>query len=428
MRRTVPNLIVFLSFFFLSPIAEVQSAETLTWNQCIEEVTRNNPDLRSAQMALESAQSQVNSTYSGFLPQVSGSLSSSRGETTGLGLTYLSSTYSATVSATQNLFTGFQSVGALNQAQASLRVSEANLKAVKAAVSNALKNAYMGLLYAQNYLKLIEEIIHRREENLQIVQLQFENGSENKGDLLLSEAHLKEARFNRIQAQDSIQVSTRQLAQVLGRDDLSEIHLVDEIPVTAPDPTFDVKKLALQTPDHLQATAQEDLANASATVARSALYPSLGLSGSVGPTGPSFFPTVNANTTNAWSVGINLTYTFFNGGHDYFSTKASVESWKAASATRESVDRGLLTKLKQAYFAYYEAVERVKVDEAYLEASTIRERIGKAKYNNGLLSFVDWDIIENDLIDRETTLLSSRKNRVLMEAAWEQAQGKGVIP
>ena len=413
---------------FLFLISKAQAAIHLSWEECIQEIGQNNPDLRSAMNSLEASHYQLHGNYSGYLPQISGTISSSRGGASGSTPRNPSSSFSATFSATQNLFTGLQTKAAIDQAKATERVSQANLQTVKATVSYSFKTAYMGLIYAQSYLKLTEDIIHRREENLRIVELRFKNGKENKGDLLLSEAYLKEARFNRLVAQDSMELARFQLAQVLGREDSSELQIDDNIPVTNPDSHFDLKQLAVQTADHRQAAAQEDSADAAVTVARGAFFPALNATGSVGPTGPTFLPSNNGGNTNVWSVGLSLTYAFFNGGKDYYSTKASVQTWKAAAATRESVDRGLLTKLKQAFHAFNEAVEKLKVDQTYLEASTVRELIGRAKYNNGLLSFEDWDIIENDLITRQTTVLSSRQNRVLAEAAWEQAQGKGVVP
>ena len=74
-----------------------------------------------------------------------------------------------------------------------------------------------------------------------------------------------------------------------------------------------------------------------------------------------------------------------------------------------------------------EAVQRLEVDRAFVEAALAREKIAKEKYNNGLLSFEDWDIIENDLISRQKALLLSEKNRVTAEAAWEKSRGVGVF-
>jgi outer membrane protein TolC len=88
----------------------------------------------------------------------------------------------------------------------------------------------------------------------------------------------------------------------------------------------------------------------------------------------------------------------------------------------------LLVRLKQAWAGYVESEEKLKVDQAFLEAAVLRAEIARSRYNNGLMSFEDWDRIENDLIQRQKTVLQSQRDRVTAEAAWEQAQGKGVIP
>ena len=47
---------------------------------------------------------------------------------------------------------------------------------------------------------------------------------------------------------------------------------------------------------------------------------------------------------------------------------------------------------------------------------------------SGLISFQDWDTIENDLISNQKTILVNLRDAIAAEAAWEQAQGKGYIP
>jgi outer membrane protein len=45
-----------------------------------------------------------------------------------------------------------------------------------------------------------------------------------------------------------------------------------------------------------------------------------------------------------------------------------------------------------------------------------------------MLSFEDWDRIENDLISSQKDDLSGRLNAILAEASWEQVQGKSRLP
>ena len=43
------------------------------------------------------------------------------------------------------------------------------------------------------------------------------------------------------------------------------------------------------------------------------------------------------------------------------------------------------------------------------------------------LNHLDWDIIENDLINRQKAYLQTKRDRISAEASWEQTQGKGVF-
>ena len=159
------------------------------------------------------------------------------------------------------------------------------------------------------------------------------------------------------------------------------------------------------------------------TLSRSQLYPSLNLTGTASRVGDSWFPDRDSH-----SMGVSLSIPLYSGGRDYYGTKSAVSNLSAASYNRERVDQQLLAQLQQAYTTYVEAVQQLNVNLAFVEAATARAEIARNKYNNGLLSFEDWDIIENDLIVRQTALVLSQRNRVTTEAAWEQAQGKGVIP
>jgi outer membrane protein TolC len=127
-------------------------------------------------------------------------------------------------------------------------------------------------------------------------------------------------------------------------------------------------------------------------------------------------------------VGASISIPLFSGGKDYYATKSASESRKAASLSRENVLRVGLAKLKAAYSTYLESVLKLEVDRTFADALIAREKIAREKYNNGLLTFEDWDIIENDLINRQKSLLQSERDRIVSEAAWEQALGKGVLP
>lgn len=413
----------------LVPFAWAGSPTVLIWETCVQEATANNPDLRSARANLEAASFNAKGAYSGYLPQLSaGSSYTDRFDseaTAGFaGLSTTSgATYNASLLLSQNLFAGFQDRAKIEQGAANREVSEASLAAAKAKLSQDLKVAFTGLKYAQDNVLLTEKIMHRQEENLRLVELRFESGNENKGSFLQTKASLAQARYDHIQSQHDLVSAQAQLAQVLGRRETDELEARGDIPLTEPGTVPDFRELTRQVPNYQQAAAQQKSAVAGVTLARSGLYPSLNLSGSYGRAGNDWFP----NDTQRIVI-LNLNVPIYSGGKDYYATKSAVSSLDAAASNTDSTEHQLLVNLKQTYASYAQSAEILKVDQAFLEAAFTRAEIARSKYNNGLMSFEDWDRLESDLIQRQKNFLQGQRDRVVAEAAWEQAQGKGVIP
>jgi outer membrane protein TolC len=405
-------------------------AVTLSWQACVEEASRANSELNASRSTLQAAEHATSAAYGNFLPQVTGSAEYSRGGSgvqSNTGSTVVVPTtknaYSVSLTATQSIFAGLQDRARLEQAQATAAGSTASLAAIRAKVSYDLKSAFASVVFAQNSVRLTDEIVKRREANLRLVQLRYESGRENRGSVFLSRAYLEQAKYERLQAENALHTARAQLARVLGRDETEEFALTGEVPVATPPANVDLKTIATETPAYRQALAEEESSDAGIMGARSQFFPSLNISGTTSRTGPEWYP-----ENSKWSLGVGVTIPLFNGGKDYFGTKAASQTWKAAAAARAHALRNSYVTLQESYAGYREAVQKLEVDRAFRDATVARERIATQKYNTGLLTFDDWDIIQNDLINRQKTYLQSERARVVAEAAWEQAQGKGVVP
>jgi outer membrane protein TolC len=411
-----------LQILLLGPASSLWAAPpaALVWEAGVEEAAAVNPELRAARADLEAAGHSARAVHSGNLPRLSGGAgySDSSGSAAANG-----ATYSTSLSLSQNLFSGFQDSARIEQGKAALAVAEANLAAAKARLSQELKSAFAGLQFAQDNVTLTGKIVQRLEENLRLVELRFEGGRENKGSLLLTRATLSQARYENLQARQALASAQAQLARVLGRAEPAGLQVIGGVPVTPPPEAPDFAQLVPRIPELMQARAQERSAAADVTLARSGFYPSVDLTGSMAREGENWAPDEDRRT-----LGLNLSIPLFSGGRDYYSTKSAAATLEAVSSNRDDVERQLLVRLKQTHAGYVESVQKLEVDRAFLEAAVLRAEIARSRYNNGLMSFEDWDRIENDLIQRQKAFLQSQRDRVTAEAAWEQAQGKGVIP
>lgn len=417
---------------FLFAAAAHGQTNTLSWERAIELAAENNPELRAARADLEAAEAQTKAAFSGFFPQISGAVSASRGGTsTGTGAavppteTTSDLSYNASLTASQNLFSGFLDAAKVAQAKANERGARARFDAARARISADLKNAFQSLLYAQEADDLAAQILKRRTDNDRLVELRFDGGRENKGSVLLSNAYLEQARADVLQAANALKTARAQLGKSLGLEGLPAGEARGPLPLegfAGAEPDF--RALALATPDYRQAEAAEDAAQAALDQARSGFYPTLGLTGTVSKLGAEFFP----EDRDRWSVALTLSIPLFSGGRDFYGSRGAAASFLSAQKTKENSRRLVAAQLQETYAAAIEAVARLKVDESFRRAAVTRAEIARTKYNNGLITFDDWDIIENDLINRQKAALQSARNRVTTEAAWRRALGQGVLP
>lgn len=415
-----------VSILFLCILPLSVGAQTLTWEEAVRMAADQNPALQAAEASYQSAHEQALSAIGGYLPQVSSNISYSKANSGtssigNLGVVSSNATYSFSTSISQNIFNGLSDLAKRKQAQGNEGIAQANLKSIQAQVSYNLKIAFENLDFAKKALILSRQIIGRRKINLKLVELRFKGGHENKGSVLLYEAYLKDAKYGETQNLNLINTSKVQLAQVLGLDDAESLDIMGSVPVQKRVDSAHVENFAAHAPTYLQALHQEEATHAGIMLARSGFFPTLGVTGSVGRSGE-WFP-----ENDRWTIGINLTVPIFNGGKVLHGTRAAVATHTASQFNLKNVLHQVRTTIQQNYNVYMESIQKFEVDQSYLKAAEIRAQIARANYKNGLVSFQEWDLAENDLITRERNLLQSEQNRVNAEAAYFQAIGEGVL-
>ena len=113
----------------------------------------------------------------------------------------------------------------------------------------------------------------------------------------------------------------------------------------------------------------------------------------------------------------------FEGG----SRKAQFD--KSQAVFRQSEDDlrsgkdGVILTLEQTWAKLVDAGQNVLVQQKFLEAAQARSNIAQAQYSNGLITFNDWTIIEDSLVNAKKSYLSAQAGALTAEANWIQAKG-----
>lgn len=415
---------IFYVIFIFSAYA-LHAADTINidFKTALAALTKNNRDLLAARKNMQTAQYNYRGAYAGFLPQLTAGMNYTQGNSaTTAQLATFSSTYqlySASLGVSQNIFSGLSDYYKIKIARSNAELAEANFHIIGAKSLYDLKAAWAMLRMADRQYDLALETKRRREDNLKMIALRFQSGSENKGSLLLAESYRAQAERDLNQSLRQRTQGETELKRVLNIEQETEITIAGMPEVITPPAEVQLTDFAKKTPEYKQARAQELNAEATADQSISPFFPTLNASGSLSRQGADFFP-----QSDRWSVNVAVSYPIFSGGKDYYALKANRAAHEAAKRNSESVATQRVSKLQQALQQYRAAVENARVSKSLLAAGQVRAQIARVKYNNGLLTFDQWDIIENDLIGKQKDVLQTTYDLEIAQATWEQVLGE----
>ena len=405
MKRTV--LVFILLVLILSA-----GAFALNWGEALSLAEQNSNELISAEKDLEASEWSYRKAWSTFLPQLSASAGLT--ETESATSAAWSKSYSYGLSATQHLFQGMEGVYGIQSAYANVEYKRASYRATHASVYYDLRVAFTDLLIAQENVKLLEEILKQRRENSRLIQLRYDSGREDKGNLMTTLAEEKEAEYQLAAAKHSQQLARLRISQLLQ----TEVGGVEEAEALKEAGGADLDSLVRTTPAYVMDRKQLESSELAYKASISGFLPSLSLSGSYRKTGSDWPPSTE---NKSWSL--TLSYSFFPGGSNIANrviTSAQLDQ------ARQDFDRSvkeLRYSLEDAYLGYQDALDALAVAQVSLAASKERSEITQVKYLNGLTNYDEWNRIESAYIQAQKGLLNYKKSALLAEAQWHKSYG-----
>jgi outer membrane protein TolC len=403
-------------------------AASLAWEPALQEAAAHNSDLRKASEDLRQADMDLRVARAAFLPSASASASLGQGgsyQADGVPGTFGAgqNSSSARLSASYTLFNGFGDLASLASAQAAMRSTEAAMQAARASVSFQLRSAFLDLLQAQERETQARDTAKRRADNVDLVQMRFTAGLENKGSLLQTQAQAAQADADAAKATRARRRSAEELGRLMGRDPAASADLeaagVLETPALPEQGSLKVDAL----PSVEQALSARESAEQALRKQKGTWLPTLGASASVGRSGGDWL-----SEDGSWSAGLSLSLPLFTGGSRLAQTLQASSRLDAARIAEQAARDQAYADLRSAYDALADAVDAAQVQAKFLEAGEVRAEVAQAQYAQGLLGFTDWDLVETDRINAQQQALSTRGDAQRALAAWDKALGRSDLP
>jgi outer membrane protein TolC len=382
----------------------------LTWQEVLSQTSQKSNEIGSARKQLDAYQWTYYKSYSNFLPQVSAGLS--MGESTAASGT--SNSYSYGLSATQSVFKGLGNYYNLRSATVNYDYYRANLRNTEADAYYQARLAFVDLYVAQQNIAVREKILQSRADNARMIKLFYDSGTEDKGNYLRTQAQLADAQYGVASAKRQLELARIKLAQLIDSDAAS----VEGKPAAAPVPLPDLGSLAKNSPAYLMAKDQLELADINQQDTLSEFLPSVSLNASYQKSGNSWPPSASNK-----SLSLNVSLPLFPGGSNFADRAIYGLLLEKAREDFARSRKDLYYTIEQAYENLKDAVEGYAVQKTFLDSSAERARIAQSKYLNGLITYTEWDQIQNEYISNQTSLLNYNKQALVAEANWHKSYG-----
>jgi outer membrane protein TolC len=400
----------------------VSAEDILSWQDCVREAAKNHPDLIAATEETKQSQAAKTITASNLFPQINASLNASTAQTAAAGSdkTSTADSYTYGVTGSQLIFDGLKTASDIKAASENIAASKYSFKYTSSTVRYRLRSAYINLLKAQEALKITQEIYDIRRSNLELITLHYQSGLEHKGALLTAEADLANAQYQISQAKRSLEVAQRQIIKEMGRIKFSPVLVKGDFKVQdAVREKPDFEEIVKNYPSLNQIIAQRNAAQFSLNSAYANFFPTLSGSAGANKSGSHWSP----NGDN-WNLGLSLSMPIFEGGLRLAQVSQAKAYLNQLKENERSVKDSAVLALEQNWASLQDAIDNIDVQKKKLIATEERSNIAQAQYSTGFITFDNWIIIEDNLVNAKNALLDAQANALLAETSWIQAKGE----
>ncbi|GAB3543518.1 efflux transporter outer membrane subunit [Noviherbaspirillum agri] len=313
----------------------------------------------------------------------------------------------------------------VSSATASAQASAADLASATLSAQGELATNYLSLRQTDAQAALLRDTIAGYQRALQIARNRYAAGIAPKTDVLQAETQLANAQADEAGLQRQCAQLEHAIAVLIGKapGDFT-LAPADWNPVVPQVPVGVPSTLLQRRPDIAAAERRVAVANEQIGIARSAYFPSIGLSASYGSSGSRVSDLFSAGNA-LWSLGLSVAQTVFDAG----ATGARVEGARAAHDEATA-------RYRQTVLAAFQDVEdqlsasqvlsrQLELRRQASQAADEAEALQLNRYRAGQISFSEVVSAQVSALNARRALVQAQADRQTAAIALIQALGGG---
>ncbi len=421
MMGSINARLIRICFVCMFPVllftGQLQAQETLTVEQAIEIVLKNNYDIQLAKNEAEIAARNNSVGNAGMLPRINGTLSdnftlnnlnqafSNGNEINTNNVT--GNNLSAGVALNWTLFDGLRMFAAKGRLKRLEQIGALALKdEMQTVVANTM-TAYYDVVRAQQQMKAIDEAIGILEERVKLSEARFQVGTAGKSDWLQARVDLNEQKSNRLMQRKVIEQRKADLNNLLARNAETEFAVTDSIPLLQSENVVaDVETKNLQL---MVAAKNVEAARFAKKEAFAQYLPTL-----IGNLGYNYSRANNSagfflvNQTNGLNTGFSLNIPLFNGLNTIRQNKVAAIQLLSSQFNLEKVRFQVRASQYKATKDFALAMQQLKLEEENIALAREHSTIALERFRLAQSTAIELREAQVSFVNAQTRLVNAR--------------------
>ena len=404
----------FLTIILIFCTLQISAQRVWTLQECVDTALMNNRNIKQQRLNYKSKVISYNQAKSDRLPNLNASIGQNFnfGRSLSVDNTYQNSNSQNTsfsVSSGVNLYNGFRMKNAIEARQAELMAAGADVQKIEKDIILNVSAAFLQVLQNKELLRNADNQLQITRENMARRKELIEAGKLAQGEIFEIQAQEAKEELSRVQAENQLQLSLLDLAQVLELDHFQDIDvavpvnlLENELALLSADEVY-ISALASR-PEIRSAQYRLESSLKNIEIARAGYLPSLSLGAQWGtgyynmsnmPTNPSFGTQFSNNISTG--VGLSLSIPIFNRyevKNQVENAKLNVESSKIDIANTKIE---LRKTIQQAYYNAIAAKNRWESSQKSVTANEESYRFASQKFEVGRANQYEVNLAKTNL-------------------------------
>jgi outer membrane protein TolC len=389
-------------------------ANALTLNDVVDVALRNNPQTQISWAQARAAAANYGAATGAFVPAVDATTNIVRAQTTSQTGQSIRNTITPQVTMSYLLF----DFGGRSGTVAAARYGAIALDLThNATLQNVALQAEVAYFTFQGQRQLVDAArltVASADTNLASARQRNQAGVATIADVLQAETQLAQAQLDLETAEGNLQVARSNVGLAMGVQANSPFNIAvlsdtTSIAMIAPQVDTLINRALALRPDLASLRASVEQAQAQIRVARSAMLPSLTLSGNVGK---QFSNVTNFAGLN-YTLQLGVQIPIFNLARPYNVTAAEAQA-EAAKGRADLLRTQVAGQVYASYYTLATSTQRVATSNTLLASATRSEDAARERYRAGVGTIVE-------LITAQTAVASARAQQAQARWTWSLA-------